>query len=159
MTDLPVRKDIRLKGYDYSQTGAYFITICVKDRAELLSEIVGANCVRPHLSGIGNIVEEEISVLSRTYAEIRVSKYVIMPNHIHMIIAIEGGRQARSAPTISRAIKQFKGSVTKRIGRSVWQRSYYERVIRGESEYQDIWCYIDENPLCWVDDCYYAGQR
>ena len=89
MKELPVRKPNRLKDYDYSQNGYYFVTICVKDKHELLGQIdVGANCVRPCLSEQGGIVEKEIHVLSETYADVEVNKYVAMPNHLHMVIVI-----------------------------------------------------------------------
>lgn len=86
--DLPQRKNIRLNDYDYSQNGAYFVTVCVKGKHELLGE-VGANCVRPVLSEIGVVVDNEISALSNVYKNVTVNKYVVMPNHIHMIIVIQ----------------------------------------------------------------------
>lgn len=95
--------------------------------------------------------------MSGIYDGITVDKHVIMPNHIHMIIAItaKGGR-TQFAPTISRIVKQFKGSVSKQLGHSIWQRSYYEHVIRNEADYLEIWQYIDGNPSKWVDDKYYV---
>ena len=159
--ELPKRKNIRLEGHDYSQAGYYFITICVKDGHGMLSSIdVGANCVRPILSEIGKIIEKEIDVLSNTYEGIAVDKYVIMPNHIHMIVVIipNPGR-TQFAPTISRIIKQFKGSVTKQVGFSIWQRSYHDHIIRSESDYQRIWQYIEENPLKWAEDCYFISEK
>jgi len=102
MSELPIRKSNRLKGYDYSQNGAYFVTICAKDCAELFGRIiVGAASCRPQLSEIGEIVESEILRLSHTYNGVSVDYYVVMPNHVHMIIAIynEDGRQ-NAAPCI-----------------------------------------------------------
>ena len=128
MKELPVRKSIRLPSYDYSLAGYYFITICVKDGHEMLGAIaVGTNCVRPRLSEYGKIVEKEISIMANTYGTVDVDKYVIMPNHIHMIIAIEPDSSGRTqfVPTVSRIIKQFKGSVTKKIGFSLWQPRFY----------------------------------
>ena len=98
----PKRKNIRLKDYDYSQNGAYSLTICVKDRRELLGEIdVGTNYVRPQLSEHGTVVQKEIAVLNSTYKDVRVDKYIIMSNHIHMIIIVtaENG-QTQFVPTI-----------------------------------------------------------
>jgi len=117
---------------------------------------VGANCVRPVLSDIGKIIEKEINILSSAYDDIAVDKYVIMPNHIHMIIAIipKSGR-TQFAPTISRIIKQFRGAVTKRAGFSLWQKSFHDHIIRHENEYMKIWQYIDENPARWAEDKYY----
>ena len=160
LMELPVRKKNRLSGYDYSAAAYYFITICIKDKHEMLGTVnadVGANCVRPRLSEIGNIVDREILVLSETYDAVKIDKYVVMPNHIHMIIII-GSSHGRTqfAPTVSRIVKQFKGSVTKQIGFSLWQKSFHDRIIRDEAEYQKIWQYIDENPAKWSDDCYYT---
>ena len=120
---------------------------------------VGANCVRPILSEIGQIVENEMTVLSNTYEDVIVDKYIVMPNHIHMIIFIsaESGR-TQFAPTVSRMVKQFKGSITKQIGRSIWQKSFHDHIVRNETEYLEIWQYIDENPIKWSEDKYY-GKR
>jgi len=157
----PVRKDIRLGDYDYSSTGYYFITICVKDRLGILGRIdVGANCVRPHLSAYGKVVETEIAILSDVYSAVEVLKYVVMPNHIHMIISIgnDGGR-TQFAPTVSRIIKQFKGSITKKLGVSIWQKSFNDHIIRNEPEYRRIWQYIDENPVLWSEDVYFVRDQ
>ena len=120
---------------------------------------VGANCVRLALYEIGQIVENEMTVLSNTHEDVTVDKYIIMPNHIHMIIFIstQSGR-TQFAPTVSRIIKQFKGSVTKQIGAPIWQRSFYEHVIRGEEEYLKILKYIDENPIKWAQDKYFVEK-
>ena len=159
--ELPVRKKIRLDGYDYSQVGYYFITMCVKNMHEMLGSIdVGTNCVRPRLSEYGNIVEKEITVLSKTYENVKVVKYVIMPNHIHMIIAIESDNSGRTqfVPTISRIIKQFKGSITKQIGFSLWQARFYDEIIKNEEAYRNIWQYIDNNPAKWAEDDYFIKK-
>ena len=159
--ELQERKKIRLKGYDYSKAGYYHITICVKDRHEMLGSIdVGTNCVRPHLSEYGKIIEKEITVLSETYDNVKVDKYVIMPNHIHMIIAIETDNSGRTqfVPTVSRIIKQFKGSITKQIGFSLWQSRFHDEIIRNEEAYKKIWQYIDSNPDRWLEDDYYFNK-
>ncbi len=160
---LPNRKGIRLKDYDYSQNGAYFVTICVKNREKLLWN-VGATFGRPHiennhLSNYGKIIENEIHKIYEIYEEtVLVDKYVIMPNHVHMIIILKNEIDGRPkvAPTISRVMQQFKGSISKQIGFSLWQRSFHDHVIRNEQSYQEIWQYIDTNPLEWELDCYYA---
>jgi REP element-mobilizing transposase RayT len=183
---LPVRKNLRLKGYDYSQNGCYFVTICTKDRRPILGDIllefgnmptelnrhipVGANCVRPldnvvsiKLSPIGMVVENKIPVLSNTYGNIFVDKYVVMPNHVHAIISIMSDKlqelswRTKFAPTISRIIKQFKGAITKRLGLTVWQKSFYDRVIRDEREYENVAEYIAKNPSNWTNDDYFSG--
>ena len=154
------RKQIRLTHYDYSPPGAYFITICTAGREKLFWEAdenncepggasVGAACGRPPLSEIGVKLDREIQNLSTVYEFVCADKYVIMPDHIHMIITIsqrEAGRP-QAAPTISRIINQFKGAVTKAVGRPIWQKGYYDHVIRNEQDYLDIWDYIDTNPV------------
>ena len=157
--ELPKRKPTRLKGYDYSTSGAYFITICVKDRKQLLAKIVGdAVHIVPqkNLSQIGIICDKHINNINIKYENVTVDKYVIMPNHIHLIIFLHGTMRA-SSPTnnIETIIRSFKTMVTKEIGCSIWQRSYHDHIIRGEKDYQKIWEYIDTNPLKWESDCFY----
>lgn len=164
--EFPHRKQIRLKEYDYSQEGYYFITICTQNRLQILSKIineigidakcVGANCVRPiiKLSKIGQVIDNEINKISKIYNNIFIDEYVVMPNHIHLIIEIESGR-TQFAPTISQVIKQYKGSITKQLNYNIWQKSFYEHVIRNEKEYYLIKQYIQNNPLNWEKDKYY----
>ncbi len=158
MNNLQQRKTIRLQHYDYSQAGYYFVTLCTEDRKNLFwdgCETVGATCGRP-LTPIGDIVNKEIKGFDSIYSDVKIDKYVIMPNHIHMIIAIyeEFGR-SKTAPTISRIVQQFKGSITKNAGFSVWQKSFYDHIIKNEEEYQNIYEYIENNPLKWEEDEYH----
>jgi putative transposase len=159
--DLPKRKLIRLKDYDYSQNGAYFVTICVKDRHKMLGEIVGAIINRPNyviqLSEYGAVVDNAINDISNHYPNVFVDKYIIMPNHIHMILLLQenDGRLIIAPTTISTIIQQLKRYVSKQIGFSIWQKSFHDHIIRNEQEYLKIWEYIDTNPIKWQDDCYY----
>ena len=162
---LPKRKSTRLKNFDYSSNGAYFVTICTHNKEKILwstdiHDNVGANCVRPcdniQLSQYGLAIKNEIEKISSVYGDIvKIEKFVVMPNHIHMIISIDTYGRTQFAPTISRIIKQFKGAVTKQIGRSIFQRSFHDHIIRNESDYLKIWNYIDTNPAKWTDDCFY----
>ena len=167
MKELPVRKNIRLTGYDYSQNGAYFVTICVKGKHEILGEIVGddAHIVPPFVvySEYGNIVEKHIKNINGSHDDVNVDKYIIMPNHVHIILVLQNndGTMWASSPTAAAAripgvIRTLKTLVTKQIGFSVWQRSYHDRIIRSEDEYHRIWQYIDENPVKWTEDEYYG---
>ncbi|MDR1800303.1 MAG: hypothetical protein LBQ95_00425 [Lachnospiraceae bacterium] len=171
MRELPTRKPNRLAGYDYSQNGAYFITICAKDREQIFGRIttdgVGANCVRPCVrqSETGNIVLSEIERLNVAYPSVNIDCFVVMPNHVHMIIVIDknGGinkndGRTQFAPTISRIIKQWKGAISKQIGFSPWQKSFHDHIIRNEQEYIKIAEYIENNPKRWADDCFYGGE-
>jgi putative transposase len=163
------RKSLRLKDYDYSQHGAYFITICAKDRKCLFGQIVVADDpVRQntiHLSAIGNIVSDCWNTIARIYPEVRVDKHIIMPNHVHGIIIIgnngndqiSNGGQRR--PPLQKIVQGFKSVSTRRcfpLGYStVWQRSYYDHIVRNEQEYLEIWEYIDSNMQKWHTDIYF----
>ena len=160
--DLPKRKQIRLPEYDYSAPGAYFVTICTHERRCILSEIaVGAATSRPpelHLTALGEIVDLAIRNISSIYPSISVDNYVIMPNHVHLILRIcdeENGRQI-AAPTVSSAIGQMKRWASIQAKTALWQKSFYEHVICGEADYRQIWDYIDANPAKWTEDRYYG---
>ncbi len=164
MNELPKRKQIRIENYDYSTPGAYFITVCTANRekifwsnrrGELCSPADNTNTgdqrssLRVELSNLGNIVDAEIQKLNTIYDAVRVDKYCIMPDHIHFILSIDTDENGRTqfAPTISRVMKQFKGSITKQIGRSIWQKSFHDHGIRNQQDYDEIWEYIENNPL------------
>ena len=152
MNELPRRKHIRITDYDYSTPGAYFITICTANREKIFrSDRRGELCSPANvtLSDIGIIVDNEIKKLNSVYDTVRVDKYCIMPDHIHFIISINADENGRSqiAPTISRVLKQFKGSITKQIGGPIWQKSFYDHGIRNQQDYDEIWQYIENNPL------------
>ena len=160
--DRPVRKHNRLVQYDYSQNGAYFITVCTENRKSILSSVVGATIGRPayvRLTNNGIIVDNAIHGIESHYEPVRVDKYVIMPNHIHLLLLIDStdGRPM-VAPTISRVIQQMKGIVTKQIGCNIWQKSFHDHIIRTESDYEMIWEYIDTNPGRWETDCFYTEE-
>ena len=146
-----IRQPTRLQEYDYATPGAYFITICTKDRAPILSRVVGDDA---HIvpTPIGRLVEKYLQSIPG------IEKYVIMPNHIHMIVRIADGPMWASAPTqpIPSRIRSFKTLVTKELGRSIFQRSYHDHVIRGEQDYRDVWEYIDQNPARWREDELYT---
>jgi REP element-mobilizing transposase RayT len=153
--NLSKRKQIRIKNYDYSKNGAYFITICTANKEKILwSNRRGELCspANIQLSNLGKIVDSEIEKLNFVYDAVNVDKYCIMPNHIHFIISIKADKNGRTqfAPTISRVVKQFKGSITKQIGKPIWQKSFYEHTIRNQTDYNEIWEYIENNPLKWI---------
>ena len=153
--ELPRKKPNRLPDYDYSQNGAYFITICTKDREHLLSRIVvGTSNARPPqicLTEVGRLAETAIREIPKRYPIAAVDHYVIMPNHIHMILRLdsESGRPM-VVPTVAKIVQQMKGWVTKQAGRPVWQSRYYDHVIRDDYDYMIKLRYIDENPANWL---------
>ena len=171
---LPKRKEIRLENYDYSEPGAYFITICTKSKEKLLWdgeldvqnfdwELVGEHSVRPQnlpLSKIGIVVEENLKKWNDTFENVYLSSYVIMPNHLHIMVVILSKRSGctECPPTISTMVRFFKGSITKQIGANIWQQSFYDHVIRDKNDYEEISKYIYENPLKWEFDELYCEE-
>ena len=141
------RKSPRLTGYDYSTEGAYFITFCVQDRLELLGTLSNEanNPVRVKLSAYGEIVDKYIKRVPG------LQKYVIMPNHIHMIISISCDNEL----SVTQRISSLKTLITKELGFSIFQRSFHDHIIRNEKEYLQIWEYIENNPVNWATDCFY----
>lgn len=159
-TKLPTRKANRLPGHDYSSCGAYFITICVKDKSFQLSHIVGAPIGRPsiELTEYGKIVYEAVNNIEKKYLGSKLENYVIMPDHIHLLLSIlsdEGGRPM-GAPTIPNVINQLKGYVSKKVGFSLWQKLYYDHVIRDEEDFYTKYQYIENNPVSW---CLKQGEQ
>ena len=163
--DFPKRKTIRLPGYDYDTPGYYFITICTKDRKPLLCQIVGTGLPdgpQVRLSQYGTIAQQQLQSMGDFYKGLRLDKYVIMPNHIHMILVVESsgdGPSGRPVPTntrISKFVGTFKRFCNKKYGVNIWQYRSYDHVIRSERDYQKIWNYIDGNPGKWMEDCFYT---
>ena len=157
----PQRKKVRLADYDYSQPGAYFITVCVKDHKCLLGTVVGADDhIGPQvrLTSVGRVVEKYLRLIPG------VGEFVVMPNHVHMMLHVSAktptdGPMWSSAPTdrsVSDSVRTWKTLITKELGRSIWQRSYYDRVIRDEKDYLAHVQYIADNPAKWYDDDYYT---
>ena len=155
--ELPKRKKSRLTEYDYSTPNAYFITVCTGNRKNLFWKDVGAIIDRPKnvpLTSLGAIAQRSIEEISKHYPAISVDHYVIMPNHIHLLLQINTDVNGRSmiAPTISTVVRLFKGAVSHLIGKPIWQKGFYDHVIRGDADYQKIWTYIDNNPAKWAED-------
>ncbi|MBP3337116.1 MAG: transposase [Clostridia bacterium] len=155
---LPKRKPTQLKGYDYSQNGAYFITICTHNKEHILSKIVGEGlCALPKntLTPIGTETEKAILYINENYIGVKVDKYVIMPNHIHLIIIITNNSGGHRGPPLQSIIGQLKSYSTNKYGNILWQRSFHDHIIRSENDYQKIWKYIDTNVIRWKNDCFY----
>ena len=164
--ELPKRKPTRLKGYDYSSAGAYFVTVCTQNRECILGNIVGQGFTptKMSLSQYGKIAKDQLLDLENRYKSIKIDKYVIMPNHIHIIVIVDNTAGASPCPTISNVICSFK-SLTTRIcnnlcnrKQKIFQTSFHDHIIRGEKDYQKIWEYIDTNPLKWELDCFYNNE-
>ena len=159
----PKRKPTHMKYFDYSENHRYFITICSDDKRKMFSEIsVGEGLAPPaiHLSVIGKIIEEQLLALLTRYPEIEIENHVIMPNHLHMILRLENTGGASPSPTTHDIICTLKSLVTRSCRQkgyqgNIWQRSYYEHIIRNEDDYKNIWNYINNNPAHWAEDKYY----
>ncbi len=147
--NLPKRKKLRLKNYDYSKEGMYFITICTKNRKKLLGKITEEKQIKLIKAGI--IAKQHIEKIEQIYKNVIIDEYVIMPNHIHMLIEIN----RKNEITISRIIKQYKMSVSKEIGYGIWQKLFHEHVVRNEEEYYKIKEYIQNNVVNWDKDKYF----
>lgn len=163
----PKRKTPRLERYDYNQNGVYFVTFCTRNRVQLLSSIVGRDDLGTPslvLTHIGVIVEKYINSVCIYYPDTRIDKYVIMPNHVHLLINIDssvGGVPGSSRPTqkiprIIAAIKRFTNSDT---SIKLWQDGFYDHIIRDEKDYLKRWQYIDDNPSKWAEDDYYVENN
>lgn len=167
------RRSIRLKGYDYSQPGAYFITLCTYQRQYWFGEIYQA---KMHLNQLGNIVAQEWLKSEQMRPNIKLDEWMIMPNHFHAIVWIvqsEGVYEGvcntpqrpqrpkfrRQRNSLASLISGFKSVVTRRINLCchhnslpIWQRNYYESIIRNEKALNNIRAYIQNNPINWDED-------
>ena len=161
LNKLPKRKPTRLRNYDYSSDGYYFVTICTKGKQKILCDIVGGGAYdapQIELSKYGDITEKYI-LSTNNIPELAVDKYVIMPNHVHLILVIKNGTSRAPSPTnniISHAVSTLKRFVNKEIGKNIFQRSFHDHIIRDQNDYRKIWEYIDNNAAKWEDDCFYS---
>ena len=171
MREFSERKPNRLRGYDYSKNGAYFLTICVKDRTEILGKVERGQII---LDEYGIVVAKEMASSCELRKECKIEQCVIMPNHIHLILLIQhpvgadGNRpispnrptapktpQNHSVPSFVRGLK---GSVSRILGFSIWQHSFHDHIIRDENEYARLAHYIENNPANWESDCFHPSN-
>ena len=165
MVDLPQRKSLRLEGYDYSHNGLYFITICTFNRQNIFSEIAdGRTGITCQLTVYGEILDDYVNRISEWRPSVQITDYVIMPNHLHMIIWLSDIDEAEciaKRSQISNIVGYLKMQVSKKIHeispvQSVWQRNYHDHIIRNCEEYNKIARYIAENPQSWQYDMLYC---
>ena len=160
--ELPQRKRLRLQNFDYSSSGAYFITICTKDRKMLFAP-VGADSISARM------VERTFLETIRQYDGVDSPIYVVMPNHFHAIITVSRA-DMESAPTVSEIVQSFKrystveyvkmvkDGILPPFDKQIWQRSFYDHVIRNRDDYNEIYKYIYENPMKWQFDQLYTEE-
>ncbi len=162
------RKTTRLPGYDYSAPGAYFLTICTQGRKCLLSRIVGTGVLDGPLVELtphGEVAEKYLRQLDAFYEDLCVESYVIMPNHIHLLLVIKessSGPSGTPVPTsvqnstVSRFLSTFKRFCNKEYGQNIWQYRSYDHVIRSEEDLRTVREYIAHNPSQWREDELYS---
>ena len=161
----PKRKHPRLKYYDYSQNGSYFITVCTKNNECILGCVKTSkrNLFPPYieLSSLGKVAKKYICNINNVYEYISVDKYVIMPNHIHLLITIEHpyepavAEEQKKYTTVQTIVRSFKKMVAREISDSIWQESFYETILKNDESYYDVYEYIEKNPINWIADKYY----
>ena len=167
---LPKRKSPRMVGFDYSTNAAYFITICTDKKQKILCDFVGDGVYdipTTNLSDCGKIVKKYIEQMQSKYDNVCIDNYVIMPNHIHLIIMVSepcsnennlyGSSQAPT-PTnaiIPKFVSLFKRYCNREYGKNIWQRSFHDHIIRDERDYRKIYEYISSNPARWQEDKFY----
>ncbi len=147
----PNRKNPRMSSIDYTSPNYYFVTICTHQKACIFG-------FTGQLSRSGRIAADGIAAIPKHFPNVKVDKFVIMPNHIHAIIVL-GGHDT----DLSVVVGLYKSHVSKEIHTfspdlKVWQSSFHDHVIRSQQSYEKIWNYIDGNPSKWEDDCFYIHQ-
>ena len=158
---LPKRKKIRYQGFNYCEFGAYFLTICTHNKEKLFWNMDDVYKKKPEkeldsiidrdnlpLTELGKIVEQNLETWSKTYNNFEMIDYVIMPDHIHLLVAIviDEKNPNDNNPNVSRMVAQFKASVTKQCEKSIWQKSFYDHIIRNEKDFDECLKYIESNP-------------
>lgn len=158
---------MRLKGYDYSTDGAYFLTLCTQNRKNYFGKIERVDLLsEPYIcySQYGKIVAEQIAEINQNYTHMEIKNYAIMPNHLHMIVFVENGASRTPPPTsdvknglsriptstnaaIPALVSTLKRLTNQKTGVKLWQRGYYDHILRDEDDYLKAWQYIYENPF------------
>ncbi len=174
MDELKKRKTPRYQSFDYNSVGVYFITLCTQNRRCILSRIVGTgvlDCPQTELTKYGKIADKYIKQLNGFYNHLSVEDYVIMPNHIHLLLwvkenknAIQNGQSRTPVPTnIERAnaicsqfVSTFKRFCNKEYGENIWQARFNDHIIRNRNDCEEHIKYIYENPMHWYYDELYT---
>ena len=147
------RRSIRLQGYDYTNTGIYFVTICCHQRQHLFGEIDNGEM---KINAIGQIVSTLWQKIPQHFPNVELDGFVLMPDHLHGIIIISESKEKASLANIIQNFKSISSRkinrINKNYGISIWQRNYYDHIIRNERSLQHMRHYIKNNPLTWADD-------
>ena len=147
------RRPLRLRGFDYTSANFYLVTVCTDQRRCLLGEVVGESFAP---SAFGEIVECQLELLPERLVSVTIDAFVVMPNHLHVIVRLQGTRQASPLRVV---VGSFKSGSAREInaarrspGAKVWQRGYHDHVIRDEADLQRVREYVDSNPIRWSLD-------
>ncbi|MCL2483820.1 MAG: hypothetical protein FWD89_01615 [Firmicutes bacterium] len=174
MKNLPIRKEVRLKGFDYSEPRFYHVVICVQDGHCVLSEILIEENVgvapkgdpQTKLTTTGKVVLDLIKHINENNKRYNIDSFIIMPNHLHMIIQVFHPLQYNGSPlgatptlTLGQIINYFKSTATRNANYKFFQRNYYERIIRNEKELNETRQYIQNNPVNWLTDFYFIYKK
>lgn len=162
------RQRMRLEGWDYSDEATYFLTICTKNRKQILSQIVGCGILdapKVRLSKYGVLAERALRFLHEHNPSIEIHKWVIMPNHNHLLLSVSPIKESTGAsgmprPTdavLGKFVSSLKRFTNRQSGMDLWQRGYYDHIIRDERDYLCRWQYIDNNPANWLVDDYFTN--
>jgi len=150
------RRSMRLTGYDYSYPAGYFVTICAEKGGNIFGDVKDGAVI---LSAIGQVIHQCWFELPTKYPGLELDAFVLMPNHLHAVLGLFCGDSGKAAPTLGTVMGFFKYESTKRVnamtgvvGAKVWQRSYYDHVIRDNKSLQAIREYIQTNPERWAQD-------
>lgn len=152
------RRSIRLRGYDYSRAGAYFITICTHQRRSLFGEVVKGEMMQ---SQLGQVVDRHWAYLAQHHWHVELDEYIVMPNHFHGILVLTEQSRQHDMTEVIRGFKTFSArrinQLRKLKGVPVWQRNYYERIVRDQAALDNIRRYIRNNPKNWQTDRLYRS--
>ncbi len=143
------RKSPRLKGYSYRSSRSYHVVLVAKYRRMIFGIIENDIVI---LSTLGRIVQNAICDIEKQYDDVRLGEFVIMPNHVHMLLTCKWNLQPENNSDLRRVVIALKSNVSKKCGMSIWQRSYYDHIIRNEQDYFEVAKYIQNNPAEWAQD-------
>ncbi len=147
----PVRKYPRLKSFDYAAGGVFCVTICTRNKEKRFGYVVDGEVAQVVLNELGQLAQSCLDSIEESYPGVRVLNRVVMPNHIHLLLQIA----PESKLSLMTVVRSYKTIVSKQWGVPLWQRSFYEHVVRGEADALRYWKYIDENPKKWTLDQYF----
>ncbi len=154
------RKKLRLKNYDYSSPGCYFVTILAHNRSKIFWD-------NDNINELGKIVENEILCIKEHYTDVKIDNYVIMPDHVHLLVTIGCDALGNDEdllldellkksihPKLENVVGSLKSGISRKIHilyptMNVWHKSFYDHIITNSNEYDEIWDYIDANPIRW----------